>query len=243
MRFKESVEQRSAGFVVRMHLDDGFVYETEPCRTKAAAHDAAQRWQHWCSNVPDGTVESIYYIVSVPDVWPGPPEGGHRYSGLRVKIGRARDVMRRLADLRTGTPADLIIHALEPGSAQLERQRHDEFQTDRRQGEWFACSQQLTVHIFRTWERNRVLPPEHQIEILRLQDRIDTLMKARKLAGGSFDMINPSLDEPLKGTILVDMAYAGWRVSIGSPLRPGAIPISLNQYFRADSSTTTDSDS
>ena len=243
MKFLESIAQRGARFVARVHRDDGFVYETERCRSKEAALDAGRKWQHWYSNVPSGTVESIYYIVSVPDIWPGPHEGGNRYSGLRVKIGRARDVRRRLADLRTGTSADLIIHALEPGSPQLERQRHDEFQADRRQGEWFSCSPPLMAHIFKTWERNNALPPEHQIEILRLQDRIDMLMAARRAVGGSFDMINPSLEEGWRGTVLVDLAYAGWRVSMKSPLRPGAIPFSLDGNFGADLSTTPDADS
>lgn len=188
-------------------------------------------------------MESIYYIVSVPDIWPGPHEGGHRYSGLRVKIGRARDVRRRLADLRTGTSADLFIHALEPGSPQLERQRHDEFQADRRQGEWFSCSPPLMVHVFKTWERNNALPPEHQIEILRLQDRIDMLMAARRAVGGSFDMINPSLEERWSGKVLLDLAYAGWRVSWNSPLRPGAAPLSLDGILGADLPTTPDADS
>ena len=243
MGFSESIEHRDAGFVARIHRDDNFVYETDRCETREAARDAAREWRHWYSNVPAGTVESIYYIVAVPDIWPGPPKGGHCYSGLRVKIGRARNVRKRLADLRTGTSADLIIHALEPGSPQLERQRHGEFQTDRRQGEWFSCSPPLTAHIFKTWERNNALPPEHQIEILRLQDRIDTLMRARQAIGGSFDMINPSLDERWKGKVLVDLAHSGWRVSIGAPLRPGAIPIFPDQFFRADLSTRADSDS
>ena len=232
MRFVESVEQRGASFVARLCGDDGFVYETDPCGTREAAHDAARNWSHWCSGVATSTVESIYYIVSVPDTWPGPPENGHRYSGLRVKIGRARDVRKRLADLRTGTPTDLLIHALEPGSPQLERQRHDEFQTDRRQGEWFSCSPPLTDHIFKTWKRNRMLPLEHQVEILRLQERIEVLTGARQALGGSFDMINPSLDEPWKGTVFLDMAYAGWRVSMNP--RPGAIPISIREFSRAD---------
>ena len=226
----ESIERRPAGFVARMRREDGFVYETGPCDTRAASHDAAQNWLHWYSNVSTGTVESIYYIVSVPDTWPGPPDGCHRYSGLRVKIGRARDVKKRLADLRTGTPTDLIIHALEPGSPQIERQRHDEFQADRRQGEWFSCSPSLTAHILNTWERNNALPIEHQIEILRLQDRIDMLMGARQAVGGAFDMINPSLDERWHGSVMVDLAYSGWRVS--QTPRPGAIPISPNQFLR-----------
>lgn len=241
MGFKESVEPRGAGFVARLRRHDGFVYETDECRTRTAAREVARKWFHWYSNVPRGTVESIYYIVSVPHTWPGPPEGGHVYSGLQVKIGRARNVIKRLSDLRTGTPTDLIVHALEPGSAQLEKRRHIEFQTDRRQGEWFSCSPPLTAHILRTWTRNNALPLEHQIEILRLQDRIKILIATRRAFGGSLDMINPSLHERWKGNVLVDMAYAGWRVSRNP--KPGAIPISLAQFFRADLPTTTDADS
>lgn len=189
------------------------------------AAEAAGKWQHWYENVAKGTVESIYYIVSVPEIWAGPLGTDHRYSGLSVKIGRARNVTKRLANLRTGSSADLIIHALEPGSPSLERQRHKQFAEDRRQGEWFSCSLNLTTHIFNTWARNNALPPEQQIEVLRLQDRIDALLKARDLIGGAPDMINPSLDEPWEGTVLLDFAYAGWRVSMDKPLRPGAIQI------------------
>ena len=236
MPVTESVEERDGAFVANLHLDSGFAYQTDLFEDRAGAVNAARTWLHWYSNVATGTAESIYYILSVPDAWPGPPEGSHRYSGLRVKIGRSRDVMKRLSNLRTGTSADLIIHALEPGSPQLEARRHSEFASDRRQGEWFACSPPLAEHIFRTWERNNALPPEHQIEIRLLHDRIDALRAARRLIGGPPDMVNPSIEEPWTGNVLVDLAYAGWRVSIGRPLRPGAIEIDPNSLLRTDTS-------
>lgn len=230
----ESIERRQNGFVARFQRDDGFLYESDVHDTEATALDALRRWLHWYSNVSTGTVESIYYILSVPDGWPGPPEGSHRYSGLRVKIGRARDVMRRLADLRTGTPTDLIIHALEPGSPETEARRHREFSSDRRQGEWFACSPRLATHIFATWKRNNALPREHQIEVLLLQDRIDALMEVRRLLGGAPHMVNPAIDEPWRGTVLLDLAYSGWRVSLGRPLRPGAVEIDPANLVQPD---------
>lgn len=218
--------------MARVRAENGFVYETDLRETEEDARVAAREWLHWYENVGKGRVESLYYIVSVPDGWVGPAERSHRYSGLRVKIGRALDVERRLADLRTGTPTDLIIHALEPGSPNLEKQRHLEFASDRRHGEWFSCSPRLANHIFRTWKRNNALPPEHQIEVLLLQHRIDALMKARDLLGGMPDMVNPSLDEPWKGKVLVDLAFSGWRVSLGKPLRPGAIPFDPEALIR-----------
>ena len=234
MSATQSVEQRDGGFVARLQRDDGFVYESDVHETEATALDALRRWLHWNSNVSTGTVESIYYVLSVPDVWAGPPEGSHRYSGLRVKIGRARDVMRRLADLRTGTPNHLIIHALEPGSPEIEARRHSEFSSDRRQGEWFACSPRLASHIFATWERNNALPREHQVEVLILQDRIDALMEARRLLEAPPDMVNPSIDEAWTGTVLLDLAYSGWRVSLGRPIRPGAIEIDPASLMQPD---------
>ncbi|MGE0134755.1 MAG: GIY-YIG nuclease family protein [Dehalococcoidia bacterium] len=108
MPLVESVEARAAGFVARLRREDGFVYETQQFATADEALRAGRTWLDWYSNVANGTVESIYYILAVPDNWLGPPEGSHRYSGLRVKIGRARDVRKRLANLRTGSAADLI---------------------------------------------------------------------------------------------------------------------------------------
>lgn len=226
MIFSQSLEQQDAGVVAHLRRDDGFIYTTDPYPTGAQAAAVAKTWLDWYNNVGRGQAESVYYIVAVPHGWAGPPEGSHRYSGLLLKIGHTRNVMTRLANLRTGAPADLIIHALEPGSAQLEAQRQAQFGSDRRQGEWFACSPQLTQHIFGTWRRNNALPPEHQIEIILLQHRIDGLIEARKILGGTADMVNPSLTESWAGkTVLVDLAYSGWRVSIGRPIRPGAIEI------------------
>ncbi|MXY73246.1 MAG: GIY-YIG nuclease family protein [Dehalococcoidia bacterium] len=227
MRATEAIERRDGGSVAQLRLADGFVYETEPCETEEDAQAAARKWLHWYENVLSGTVESIYYILSVPDIWPGPPAGGHRYSGLRVKIGRTRNVKKRLADLRTGTPGDLIVHALEPGSSQLETQRHHEFASDRGQGEWFFCSPRLMAHVFAILKRNRGLPEDQWIEVLQLQDRIDALLQVRDVLGGPPGMVNPSLDEPWVDRTFIDLRYAGWRASMGKPLRPGAIPLDL----------------
>jgi hypothetical protein len=142
---------------------DGFKYTTDVADSGDAALAAADRFTTWFENAPGGRAESLYYILAVPITWPGPPPGAHPYSGLHVKIGRTMDVERRLAKLRTGTNDLLIVHALEPGDAATERRRHEQFRDERRQGEWFACSPALAMHMLATWERNNILPPEHQM--------------------------------------------------------------------------------
>lgn len=194
------------------HPTLGSIYSTDPFLSPDSAVEAAQTWIHWFNDVPLGTVESIYYILAVPETWPGPPPNAHAYSGLHVKIGVAKDVRKRLMNLQTGTSAQLIIHALEPGSFDVEKARHRQFESDRRQGEWFACSPELTRHIMTTWSRHRVLPPEHQRDVLMLHERIDILKRVRNVLGGAPDMINPSLKESWYGSVFVDLVYANRRV-------------------------------
>lgn len=227
MSFVEEVRAHGRGFKSHIRREDGFEYSTDEVPTPEAARSSARSWINWAEGIADGEVESVYYIVSVPFTWVGPPRGCHRYSGLRVKIGRAHDVLKRLANLRTGTADDLIIHALEPGSAHVEAQRHREFASDRvDQGrEWFSCSPRLMEHVWRTWKRNNLLPRVHQMEVVRLQERIDMYALVRDRIGQP-DLVNPGLNEPWNGKVVFqDLAYRGWRVSIGKPLNDGAIEI------------------
>jgi hypothetical protein len=186
------------------------VYSTYKYPTYDQAVEDARKWIDWFENFPSGNVESIYYILSVPETWAGPPSGSHAYSGLHVKIGRTKDVLRRVQNLRTGTSGQLIVHALEPGGAKVERMRHKSFEADRRQGEWFACSPELAKHIFSTWSHYRVLPREHQHLVLALVQRIEILRAVRKLYDGAPDMINPSLNEPWAGKVLIDLIHPNW---------------------------------
>ncbi len=157
------------------HQDPDVFYVTDPCTDEDSALQAARVWIDWFENVPLGRTESIYYILAVPETWPGLPTGAHSYSGLHFKIGRAKHVNKRLQNLQTGTSSKLILHALEPGNVKLERVRHEQFATERRQGEWFSCSPHLVRHVFDTWKRHRELPPKHQGEIMMLMDRIEIL--------------------------------------------------------------------
>jgi len=79
---------------------------------------------------------------------------------------------RRVQNLQTGTSGDLIVYALEPGSVEREVELHEEFREERRSGEWFSASPELTKHVYLTGKRHRMLPPEHQFKVLQLFDRI-----------------------------------------------------------------------
>ena len=185
---------------------EGVIYTTDGHATREAAESAAKRWDDWADGVPTGAADSIYYILAIPLVWPGPPPGAHRYSGLHFKIGRTNDVLKRLQNLKTGTSDDLIIHALEPGDARIEAERHRKFASDRRQGEWFAASPVLCEHVIETWRKNRILPPEHQRKILSFLERSRIYSHLRS-TGFKFDMINPSLNEPWFGSVFVDLVH------------------------------------
>ncbi len=190
--------------------DQEIFYSTYKYPTHYQAVEDARKWIDWFENCPSGNVESIYYILCVPETWAGSPSGAHAYSGLHVKIGRTKNVLRRVQNLRTGTSGKLIIHALEPGGAKVERMRHKRFESDRRQGEWFACSPELTDHIFSTWSHYRVLPREHQHLVLALAHRLKILRSVRKVCNGAPDMINPSLNEPWTGNLFIDLTHPNW---------------------------------
>ncbi len=115
-------------------------------------------------------------------------------------------MLKRLQNLRTGTSDDLIIDALEPGDALIEVERHRQFASDRRKGEWFAASPVLCRHVFETWKKYRILPPEHQRKVLSFVERSDIYSRLRT-SGFKFDMINPSLNEPWFGSVFVDLVY------------------------------------
>lgn len=207
-------------------------YRTDEFENLAEAEEAARKWIHWFENVQSGKVSSVYYILAIPDTWPGPPPGAHRYSGLKIKIGIAKDVRKRLQDLKTGSSAKLIIHALEPGGKEVEQVRHNQFKSERRAGEWFSCSEALVKHIFQTWHRNNLLPREHQLEIVWLQERIDAYIEVRKIMGCAPDMVNPSINEPWCGNVLVDLTYAHGFIS-RRPVKE-AYPIHLSTDGRSE---------
>lgn len=77
-------------YVVEIPGDDGSIlYKTDPCVKPEGALESARLWLQWFNDVPQGRAESIYYILSVPETWPGPAPGAHKYSGLDSRFGGA----------------------------------------------------------------------------------------------------------------------------------------------------------
>jgi len=207
---KVRVRGEGAAFVADVHREDNdeVMYTSDSALDEASAMNLGQKWAQWFDGLSEGTSESIYYILAVPETWPGPINGLHPYSGLHFKIGRARDVRKRVQNLRTGTSAKLIVHALEPGNAAVEAARHRQFESDRRQGEWFASSPPLVKHVFDTWRRHRAMHPDDRAEMAALMKRADILEAIRGTFGAAPDMINPSLNEKWGGNVFVDLVYA-----------------------------------
>jgi hypothetical protein len=63
--------------------------------------------------------------------WVGPQDRGP------VKIGWARNPHKRVSELQTGHPEELVVLALIPGSRSNERNIHRELASSRIRGEWF----------------------------------------------------------------------------------------------------------
>ena len=53
-------------------------YATDDFANPDLAAQAARDWVAWFEGVPFGRAESIYYILAVPETWPGPPAEGAR---------------------------------------------------------------------------------------------------------------------------------------------------------------------
>ena len=61
----------------------------------------------------------------------------------RVKIGCAYDPADRLRKMKVGSPCELVLEAMLPGSHKEERQIHGLFSDERVRGEWFTITEEI----------------------------------------------------------------------------------------------------
>jgi hypothetical protein len=73
--------------------------------------------------------------------------------GDMIKIGTAKCVRSRLAELQVGSPVILELLLAIPGSRDLERHLHIQHQALRAHGEWFRAEGPLLNHIERIRDR------------------------------------------------------------------------------------------
>jgi hypothetical protein len=83
----------------------------------------------------------------------------------RVKIGRAKDVRKRLGALRGSSPVDLDLLGTLPGGAAVEAYLHASFASQRLHGEWF----ELTTEIAAVAETGKLPPATVGIQLAKLK--------------------------------------------------------------------------
>lgn len=68
-------------------------------------------------------------------------------AGQYIKVGRAKDVMSRLDQLKAGSPFPLTLLGAIPGSRKREIQIHEKFKHLRAHGEWFSRCPEIENYI------------------------------------------------------------------------------------------------
>jgi hypothetical protein len=64
-------------------------------------------------------------------------------AGGPIKIGFSKDPQKRLSEIQTGYPRELMILAIMPGGRVQEREIHRRFGMNRMFGEWFKDDEKL----------------------------------------------------------------------------------------------------
>ena len=66
----------------------------------------------------------------------------------RCKIGFTKaHPEKRLANLQTGSPGELVLCVMHPGTPDTERQLHERFASSRIRGEWFELTDELRAYM------------------------------------------------------------------------------------------------
>jgi hypothetical protein len=101
-------------------------------RADTAAIDA------WLARVADTAPQYVYFA---------------QVDGGPIKIGVARNPIRRLAQMRTGNPAPIRLLGVIRGNTQTELEIHNLFAAENVAGEWFEPSRRLLAFIEATTKR------------------------------------------------------------------------------------------
>lgn len=96
----------------------------------------------------------------------------------RLKIGyTSGDVWKRLKALQTGSPGELTVIAMHPGTPDNERAIHEQFSSSRLHGEWFEMTEDLFGYVCQvvwlmayTYLNVKADPPEWVLVGLRMMD-------------------------------------------------------------------------
>lgn len=85
--------------------------------------------------VDDGGPRGWVYFIVCADTW-------------RCKIGfTKKEVEKRLANLQTGSPGQLVVAIKQPGTPETERRLHEKFAHCHVRGEWFELTDELRAYM------------------------------------------------------------------------------------------------
>ncbi len=134
-------------YLVEVYTVEGLFWARSPEEDPVFASAPNAYWQ--CLTGP-GRVLRVDRVKYQPGYVPLGHRDGHVYyiaQGSHVKVGWTQDVDRRLGELQVGAPERLELLATEPGTQELEKDRHRQFEPLRVSGEWFRHEGALKEHL------------------------------------------------------------------------------------------------
>ncbi|MFT4529569.1 MAG: hypothetical protein ACJAYO_000254 [Thalassolituus oleivorans] len=209
INMKKIYSDQGGRYICEYYIDGDLAYVSKPSNTRYEAELEVDMWRIWLDTLPLGQFSSIYYIVEIPETWSGSSNEKNILMGLRVKIGRTKNIETRLSNLKTGSSGELIVLALEPGDSTREREIHKKFSSCRRQGEWFVLTAPLLEHIRSIFFKYKALPPGHLEKVRSVFTRAVLFNKVRDFLGHPPELVNPSLEEDWSdvSSVLIDLVY------------------------------------
>lgn len=116
----------SKNFRQALYPQGGGWYCSPACKVEGQKHPKDQRrWQLANVNPSLTTTGYVYFIAG----------------GGRIKIGTAKNPLKRFDALKTASPVKLKLLGFYPGGKRKERTLHLQFWRERRHGEWFDATE------------------------------------------------------------------------------------------------------